>query len=516
MLPGIIFDKNTQSKVHISLCLSKPMFHENMNMIGRFSTNQSKVTCKIICPMSSPTTSSDESDFRTIATQSNASKSDQEDYDGNLLTEDSGHQLFSLLKAIRENDPALYENLQFDKDQTIIDKDSLFNEYFTGVETAQEEIKVAKLKKKERKVEPVKPMKLQESSADAFLRQFVESKGWKLAGKDNTGINLGDEEDKQFEATEEQQNALDLEMQQQIEKRDLEEAAKKTAKPQVITKPKFHFEEEGGGQLAKIPMFTKKDGSVREKKVTRKEVERKARNEKIKRDMSTAEEKAELLRKDLSKVIVEDVIAFKELVKGKNPIYDDLTLSMDDVDESFFKIEDPTVYEELVFGSLDVYSDLKNVDVVLPLVKRIRKKFEEYYGTFVEDRQGDTEFRYKYKTVEKEDFGFTLDDIMDHTDFELNMVLPTASIRAKDECGVQLNKGVIRSNLDKMRRGKFANQSKAQAFDTSLAKNGEYFDGKAKEQVDATLLQYMHKLKRKRSEVEKDSKDSEKFKEIEK
>eukprot|EP01080_Neovahlkampfia_damariscottae_P004708 gene4708-8292_t len=390
----------------------------------------------------------------TIGTASNMSSS--EDENGKYITEDSDLQLFHLLKSIRNDDSKLYDTKENwfseshpDLSQDI-DKEELVNDYFASLISEETSKKKSKKKKPKKKVNTIADEKLTDS--DLFLKNFLLSKAWKIGKKDIPNYEqIQEEELKQLEF--ENSNNIDMSegeksKEKKIKKQPIESSSEEEEEEEEETVAKYRFEEEGGIEITKYPRFTEKEGSVREKKMSKKKKERLRRNENYKIKLNKENEEFERKRTKIKKQIIELVSDLRKLQNSET--LQNLNLE----DENIFdKIEHHKIYDELVTISLEDEDeeDKQEIKLIKEIKRNIRRKFEEYYETFYESAEGDLKFKFKYNTVEKDNFGLDVTDILQIEDELLEETIPTHSIRIQDTVGKKLDPEVLAKKINKLK-----------------------------------------------------------------
>jgi hypothetical protein len=167
--------------------------------------------------------------------------------------------------------------------------------------------------------------------------------------------------------------------------------------------------------------------------------------------MNEEETKLKEKREKIEKEIVELVSKLKshsssELVKKLNL-----------EDENIFQtLEKHNIYEELIFVSKQEEDELMERDEekyekIKKYKKKIAKKFEEYYETFFESQEGEQKFKFKYKTVEKKNYGLSTTDILQMDDELLEEALPSRGIKIEDSVGTKLDEKQVAKKVKQLK-----------------------------------------------------------------
>ncbi|KAL9651167.1 hypothetical protein ABK040_008239 [Willaertia magna] len=260
---------------------------------------------------------------------------------------------------------------------------------------------------------------------DRFLKSFLFNKKWIYNEEDKEQINKqlkeldeGDSKDEEFENLDIESQQINLDNFKKKEKED-----------------KKNFQKE----LNKIPSKKVLEETEREKKDSRKKKQRKLRNEKMKQNLENLEKEGEEKREKIKKDILNLIIELKENIKGSGSPVDQLSIDLNNINDSFEKVEKQRVLTELLDFNFDE-EDIDNLTEENDKLKfKIKKLFDDYYDTYYEDvsSTGDT-FKYKYKTVERQDYGLSPEDILELDDKDLEQVVPIKLVNRYES--VPLNK----------------------------------------------------------------------------
>jgi hypothetical protein len=167
--------------------------------------------------------------------------------------------------------------------------------------------------------------------------------------------------------------------------------------------------------------------------------------------MNEEEAKLKEKREKIEKEIIELV--------GKLKIYSSSLLikNINLEDKNIFQhLEKHNTYEELIFVSKQEEEELLEVDEekyekIKKYKKSIAKKFEEYYETFFESQEGEQKFKFKYKKVEKNNYGLSTADILQIDDEFLEEILPSREIKMEDSIGTKLEKKEVEKKVKKLK-----------------------------------------------------------------
>nr|CAG4709582.1 unnamed protein product [Naegleria fowleri] len=119
------------------------------------------------------------------------------------------------------------------------------------------------------------------------------------------------------------------------------------------------------------------------------------------------------------------------MIKGDGSLINKLQISKsDDSEKTWEAIEKRKIIEEFASAAMeddedDNLGDSNPTSSASALKRHVNKLFEDYYDSFFEDvnaATGDT-FKFKYKTVDKADFGLTTEDIINLDDDDLDKIV---------------------------------------------------------------------------------------------
>ncbi|KAG2374302.1 hypothetical protein C9374_010872 [Naegleria lovaniensis] len=233
--------------------------------------------------------------------------------------------------------------------------------------------------------------------------------------------------------------------------------------------------------------------SEREKKDSKKKRKRLAKNEKFKEQLESVKrehnEKAEKIKHE----IIESIFKLKEVIKGDESLVDKLQISKsDDTEKTWEAIEKRKIIEEFAKSAMEDDEDT-NPTSASTLRRHVNKLFEDYYDSFFEDvnaATGDT-FKFKYKSVDKADFGLTAEDIINLEDDDLDQVVSMKHLmrydyKPPDEKvkkdiffkvrNLKLQKGLLGKKSEralKFKQGKMGKKNKSKQHDVSGKDEGD-------------------------------------------
>jgi len=399
---------------------------------------------------------------KTIGT---ASVFESEDENGKYLTEHDDIQLFSTLKSIRENKPRPYSTkeeddlAEDDEDndgnggnpkslENSVNKEQLVNDYFDSL--------IQDTPKKQKKV-------IKES--ETFLRDYILSQVWKAedrsAASSLADDDIYDDDDEEEEEEEDEEDEEDRDDEYEKYDNNMESShssfsplhpsssSTKTSEIKSVKKlypsigskkksalvevPRYHFLEESGKGIIKYPKFTQEDGSLREKKPSRKSRERQKRNERFKTKLEREIVSNKRYRAQLRREIIDLVRKLKEYITGDGSLVDHLQLSNNDEDfqqqqqngegddeaglkfdkKNWKLIEAHSVYEELCVSDI-----MEDEDEEVKRIRReIRRKFDDFYSSYHESYFGNLKFRMRYVKIPK-DKSKSVEEILNEDDEE--------------------------------------------------------------------------------------------------
>jgi protein KRI1 len=297
-------------------------------------------------------------------------------------------------------------------------------------------------------------------AADSFLRDYLLNNRWRMkedekknkkknSGKKTASFEeLARELSSNYDDDDEGYNSDGVMREQEyedIEFREAELNQKNSVLPDLTT---HRFQEKNA---AKLPTtLTSYKSEEREKKLSVKARRDKNRKEnKINRKLE-ASKNAEGSRKELQLSILSNVLELKKLVSGDNSVVDNLDLqpheieNTDDIEAAWDKVERNDVVEELLYSGTDEdHYDDDQVESDAPvetdptkritqLKRTIQKNFSDYYDSFFTDVGEEGSYKFKYKRVDKDDFGMSAADILELEDEDLEDIVPIGMVRNYD------------------------------------------------------------------------------------
>nr|CCA25578.1 conserved hypothetical protein [Albugo laibachii Nc14] len=304
---------------------------------------------------------------------------------------------------------------------------------------------------------------------DAFLENYLSREGWK---EKNDAIPQYDEIIKEDEA-------------------DAEELEKMENYEQSYN---FRFEEENGGIIQTFPR--KIDGLVRREEASRK----RKRQEKKERKVLERKKKEEELRrlKNLKKAQIEKKLESIARLMSKKPLKDQKAkLTEMDLEAPF----DPDEYDsrmQEIFND-DYYNDMEDVDkhkpkwessdeeleaelskddeTILEEIKRRKEKCVSELQDLDDDRLlSKASSGFRYRTVQTNDFGLSVDDILEADDKDLRHFVSLKKIAPYNEREALLNRSKLKSFKKHMRQVKKEKQAldeKSQQKNTKVQQDQE-------------------------------------------
>lgn len=297
---------------------------------------------------------------------------------------------------------------------------------------------------------------------DKFLRDYLLNKMW--VGNKKKGKSA----DEEMEYIEE-----DLrrdEIMEELEKKAQEENLNNNLLPDKTNQ--YRYQEQGGAHIKMYPTTYK--STIREKKPSKRERYAKRRNERFREILHQTRVDQKKKAREIQRKIIRKILELKQLIQGDGSVIDRLDLTeknLTGIDEEpndeeeeektdeeepktqlgriWQKVEHNDVVEELMYADIDDIENNEEIDddeddneetakrrewertaspqekKIRALRREIRNDFEQFYELFFEEVGiSDDKYRFKYKRVEKDDYGLSTLDMLELDDEDLDKVVP--------------------------------------------------------------------------------------------
>ncbi|EEY69052.1 uncharacterized protein PITG_05226 [Phytophthora infestans T30-4] len=407
------------------------------------------------------------------------SDSETEDEDGEELTKELDADISKTLRLIRKRDPAIYDSsiaffkkVEADSDSEeeeekkskkkkgsapVYYKDLVRQQVMTGDQVQIKKDFLASLKENDEDCNYAEftskygtTLKKDEVDSEKFLAHYLSSEGW----KDKT-VAVPHYED--------------------IVKEDEEDAEELEKAEEFEHTYNFRFEEQGSslsGKERKALERQKKEEELRHlKNLKQAEIEQKLK--KVARLMGEAEGTAGLKPEDL-----EGDFDPEEYDKRMQAVFDEQYYDENDDD-----MEKPTWDEE---EDKELFGGLPKMKIE-EMQHEKQKYMDELYSLDYEDLIGDIKCRFKYRQVQNNDFGLTVDEIMAADDKELKQLVSLKRMAPYAD---------IEYTVDRKRLKTFKKSIRESQEDNRRRKNNE-------EKTGANELQEAEQPKKKRKRDKK-------------
>ncbi|EGZ15375.1 hypothetical protein PHYSODRAFT_506503 [Phytophthora sojae] len=422
------------------------------------------------------------------------SDSETEDEDGEELTKELDADISKTLKLIRKKDPAIYDSsiAFFKKPESDSDSDDDSDKkgkkkkgsaplYYKDlvrqqvIAGDQAQIKKDFLKKKtegEQKQEDEEyeefttkygsKLKKDDMDPDKFLEHYLSSEGW----KDKTAVVPHYED---------------------IVKEDEEDAEELEKAEDFEHTYNFRFEEQGSSIIQTHARhiedtMRREDDSRKRKRAERKErkaLERQKKEEELRRLKNLKQAEIEQKLKKVARLMgeAEGTAGLKpedlegdfdpeEYDKRMQAVFDEQYYDEDDDD-----MEKPTWDEE---EDKELFAGLPKM--TMEEMQREKQKYlDELYSLDYEDLIGDIKCRFKYRQVENNDFGLTVDEIMAADDKELKQLVSLKRMAPYAETEFAVDRKRLKNFKKSVREAQEENRRRKnkEAAETGEAQNGE-------------------------------------------